>query len=323
MRRRWTITILALLIGLFAVPVAAHAQLRTVKVAATSKDVIDNLPLFVGVHQGFFEEVGLKLDISYFRGGGEVVRAITTRSVDIGATPAASAVLIAFARGEPLRIVSGSAAPIFGVVWVVSADSPMRFVKDLKGKKVGFSTPGSVTHTVIQSILRDEKLDKDVQLVRVGSPGDGWAALKNKVVDATWHVSPAVYNLILQKEARILFDPSDYIKDYQQTVVTVMEDVANRDPEMIRSFLKARAKAVSFIGRNPGRTIAIWAEELKLPVEAVSLAHKDLKVEYYEVGAPREANMRGTLKEVMESGAVKEPVDFNKLIDTRFLPLPK
>ncbi len=320
MSRRWTITILALLIGLFAVPFAAQAQLRTVKVAATSKDVLDNLPLFVGVKMGFFDEVGQKLDISYFRGGGEVVRAITTRSVDIGATPAASAILIAFARGEPLRIVSGSAAPIFGVVWVVLADSPIKSVKDLKGKKVGFSSPGSLTHTVIQSILRDEKLEKDVQLVRVGSPGDSWAAVKNKVVDAGWHVAPSVYNLLIKGEARIVVDASDYIKEYQQTVVAVMEDTIKKDPEMIRNFLKARAKAVRSIQRNPGRTIAIWAEELGIPVEAVQLAYKDLKFEYYETGAPKEANMKGALREVMESGAVKEPVDFNKLIDTSFLP---
>ncbi len=320
MSRRWTITILALLIGLFAVPVVVHAQLRTVKVAATSKDVLDNLPLFVGVRGGIFQEAGLKLEIFYFRGGGEVVRAITTRSVDIGATPAASAVLIAFARGEPLRIVSGSAAPIFGVVWVVPADSPIKSVKDLKGKKVGFSSPGSLTHTVIQSILRKEGLEKDVQLVRVGAPGDSWAAVKNKVVDAGWHVSPSVYNLIMKQEARILFDAADYIKDYQQTVVAVMEDVIKKDPEMIRNFLKARTKAVQFIREYPERTIAIWAEELEIPVEAVRLAYKDLNIAYYETDVPKEANMKGALQEVMESGAIKEPVDFKKLIDPRFLP---
>ncbi len=320
MRKRGRIVFLGLVIGLLASTLIAEAQPRTVKVAATSKVVLDNLPLFVGVKMGFFEEVGQKLDISYFRGGGEVVRAITTRSVDIGATPAASAVLIAFARGEGIRIVSGQSAPLAGVVWVVAPDSPVKTVKDLKGKKVGFSTPGSLTHTVIQSILRDERLDKDVQLVRVGSPGDSWAAVKNKVVDAGWHVSPAVYNLIMKKEARIIINATDYIKDYQQTVVTVTEDTIKKDPEMIRNFLKARAKAVKFIRENPERTATIWAEELNIPVEATRLAYKDLKPGYYETEAPKETNMKGALQEVMESGAVKEPVDFKKLIDPRFLP---
>jgi NitT/TauT family transport system substrate-binding protein len=308
------------LVALTTPPAASGAELRTVKVACTSKVVLDNLPIFVGMRMKLFEEVGIRLEPSYFRGGGEVVRAITTRSVDLGATPSASAVLIAAARGEPLKIVSGSAAPLTGVVWVVLPDSPLKSVKDLKGKKVGFSSPGSLTHTVIQSVLREEGLEKDVQLVRVGSPGDSWAAVKNKVVDAGWHVSPAVYALILKQEARILFDSSPYIKHYQQTVVVAMEDVIKKDPELIRNFLRARAKAVKFIWDNSEQTIRIWAEELGLPLDAVRLAYKDLPRGYYETGAPKEENLKGALQEVMEAGAVKQPLDFAKLLDLSLLP---
>jgi NitT/TauT family transport system substrate-binding protein len=316
-------TILAAIIGLVAllgVAQVVQAQPKTVKVAATSKDVLDNLPLFVGARMGFFEEVGMKLDISYFRGGGEVVRGITTRSVDIGATPAASAVLIAVSKGEPLKIISGSGAPMAGVLWIVAADSPIKSVKDLKGRKVGFSSPGSLTHTVIQTVLRKEGLEKDVELVRVGSPGDSWAAVKNKIVDSGWHVSPVVYNLIMKKEARIIIDASKYVDHYQQTIVVAMEDVIKKDPDMIRNFLRARAKAVKFISDNAEKTVSIWAEELKIPVEAARLAYRDLPKGYYETGAPKMENLKGALQEVMDSGAVKEPLDFSKILDPRFLP---
>ncbi len=320
MTRRWIIGATLGLAALLTIPAASFAQLRTVKVACTSKVVLDNLPLFVGMRMKFFEEAGIKLEPSYFRGGGEVVRAITTHSVDFGATPSASAVLIAAAKGEPMKIVSGSAAPLTGVVWLVLPDSPLKSVKDLKGKKVGFSSPGSLTHTVIQSVLREEGLEKDVQLVRVGSPGDSWAAVKNRVVDAGWHVSPAFYALILSKEARVLFDSSPYVKHYQQTVVAAMEDVIRKEPELIRAFLKARARAVKFIWENPEPTAQIWAEELQIPLEAARLAYKDLPRGYYETGAPKEENLKGALQEVMEAGAVKQPPDLQKLFDLRFLP---
>lgn len=320
MTPRWIFGAALGLASLLTLPASTPAQLRTVKVACTSKVVLDNLPLFVGMQMKFFEEVGIKLEPSYFRGGGEVVRAITTHSVAFGATPSASAVLIATARGEPLKIVSGSAAPLTGVVWLVLPDSPLKSVKDLKGKKAGFSTPGSLTHTVILSVLREEGLEKDVQLVRVGSPGDSWAAVKNKVVDAGWHVSPAFYALILKQEARVLFDSSPYIKHYQQTVVTAMEDVIRKDPELIRSFLRARAKAVRFIWDNPEETIAIWARELQLPLEAIRLAYRDLPRGYYETGAPKEENLKGALQEVMDAGAIKQPLDLKKLMDLSFLP---
>ncbi len=317
MKRSLFVALVALLA---ADPATATAQTRTVKVAMASKVVLDNLPVFVGMHMGFFQEVGQTIDPSYFPGGGAVVRAVSTRSVDIGGTVAASATLIAAAQGEPLRIVSGATAPLVGIVWVVPADSPLQSIKDLKGKKAGFSTPGSVTHVALQAILKDEGLDRDVQLVRVGTPGDSWAALKNRVVDASWHINPAVYELLQKKEARILFDATRYIKVYQQTVVVAMEDVIRKDPEMVRNFLKARAKAVKFIWDQPEKTIAIWAEELKLPVEAVRLAYQDLPRTAFETGAPKPENLQATLKEVMDTGAVKQPVDVQKILDATFLP---
>lgn len=316
MAQRWLIAVLT---GVMVCG-AALAQPRTVKVAATSKEVLDNLPLFVGMKMGFFEEAGQKLDVAYFRGGGEVVRAITTRSVDVGATPSASAVLIAAGRGERLKIVSGSGAPMAGVVWVVEPGSPIRTVADLKGKKVGFSSPGSLTYTVILAVLRKEGLDKDVQLVRVGSPGDSWAAVKNKVVDAGWHVSPPIYGLIAKNEARIVVDAAKYVQEYQQTVVAAMEEVLGKEPDVIRTFLRARAKAVKFISDEPEKTISIWAEELKIPVEAARLAYRDLPKGYYETGAPKTANLKGALQEVMDAGALKQPLDLEKVQDLRFLP---
>jgi NitT/TauT family transport system substrate-binding protein len=321
MGKTWHIFALGLSLLVFSItPFDAHGQLKTVKVAATSKDVLDNLPLFVGMRMGFFEEAGMKLDVSYFRGGGDVVRGITTRSVDIGATPTASAVFIAISKGEPMKIVSGSGAPMAGVVWVVEVSSPIKSVKDLKGKKVGFSSPGSLTHTVIQTILKKEGLEKDVELVRVGTPGDSWAALKNRVVDSGWHVSPQIYTPIIKKEARIIIDASKYIDAYQQTIVVAMEDVIKKDPEMIRSFLKARARAVKFISDNPEKTASIWAEELSIPIEASRLALKDLPSGYYETGAPKMENLKGAQQEVLDSGAIKTPLDLSKILDLRFLP---
>ena len=320
MKRHWKTALLIGLVALLAFPALTEAQLKTVKVACTSKVVVDNLPIFVGMHMKFFEEVGIKLEPSYFRGGGEVVRAITTRSVDLGATPAATAVLIAIAKGEPMKILSSNLAPLVGVVWLVEADSPLKSVKDLRGKKVGFSSPGSLTHLAIQAILKKEGLEKDVELVRAGSPGDNWAAVKNKVIAAGWHILPAYHDLILKKEARVLIDGQHYVKEYQQTVVVAMEDVIKKDPEMIRNFLKARAKAVRFIKENPERTIAIWAEELKLPVEAVRLAYKDLNPDFFEIGAPKMENLKGALQEALDTGAIKEPLDLTKIQDLRFLP---
>jgi len=320
MTKRLTLTIL---IGLFSFPALAGqswAQMKTVKTALTSKEVLDNLPFFVGLKMGFFKEAGIDLQPSYFRGGGEVVRALTTGSVDISGTNSPAALMIAASKGEPIKIVSGGEAPLVGVLWVVKADSPIKSVKDLRGKKVGYSSPGSVTHTTIAAILKTEGLEKETQIIRVGTPGDSWAAVLNGVVDVGWHVSPPIYTLVAKKEARIIINAADYIKDYQQGVVAAMENVIKKDPDMIRNFLKGRAKAVKFIYENSEKTIAIWAEELNLPVDAVRLAYQDLPRDFFEVGAPKTENLMGAMREAIGAGAMKEPLELKKILDLRFLP---
>ena len=62
MTRRWIIRAALGLVAFLTLPSAPGAQLRTVKVACTSKVVLDNLPLFVGMRMKFFEEAGIKLE---------------------------------------------------------------------------------------------------------------------------------------------------------------------------------------------------------------------------------------------------------------------
>ena len=163
-------------------------------------------------------------------------------------------------------------------------------------------------------------MEKDVEIVRAGTPGENWTAVSNGVIDAGWHVSPGVYNLVSKGEARILITASNYIKDYTQSSVAAMEEVIEKNPDMIRNLLKARAKAIKFISENPEKTMSIWAEELKLPIEIIRLAYKDLPKGVYEVGVPKAESLMGSMREAIGAGGMKEPLDLKKATDFRFLP---
>jgi NitT/TauT family transport system substrate-binding protein len=99
-----------------------------------------------------------------------------------------------------------------------------------------------------------------------------------------------------------------------------MEDMIKKDPDMIRSFLRARAKAVRFFYDQPDKTISIWAEELKLPEDAVRLAHKSIPRTFFEAGAPKTENLMAAMQEAIATGAMKEPLDLKQILDLRFLP---
>jgi NitT/TauT family transport system substrate-binding protein len=293
---------------------AADAKFR---VASTNKEIFDNLPFFVGIERGLFKKEGLDVELSHFRGGGEVVRAVSTGSADVGMV-ATTAGIIAAAKGEPLKLVSAWSAPAYGIDWVVTPDSPIKSVKDLAGKKVGISRPGSVTHTGLTAVLQANNIQ--VEIVPVGGPGDGFAALKSGRVAATWYPAPDVYGLIQRGEARSVVEISQFLTEYQQGSLWALEDYLGKNGPLVKKFLVAANAAGQFIVQNPGEAAKIGAKHTGYPEGDVLKAIQQMPKGFFHIGLPTQKNYQGSVSEAVATGAIKEAPALDKVMDKRFLP---
>ncbi len=296
----------------------AVAQDR-VRVASTAREIVDNLALYVALERGFFKDEKLAVEIAHFAGGGEVVRAIATGSMDIGMV-ATTAAIIAAGRGEPLKIISAWTAPSYGILFIVPENSPLKSVKDLGGKKVGITRPGSVSHTGLIAALQATGLTGKVEIVPVGGPGDSWAALKAGRVDASWHTAPDVYNLIDRKEARIFFQTSEFLKDYQQGSLVALDSYTAKNGDAVRRFLRASVKAAEFIQKNPEEAAKIGAKHMNSPEQAMRATLAAMPKDFFKIGAPEQKHFAGSMTEAMGTGSLKEPPAYDKVVDKRFLP---
>jgi ABC-type nitrate/sulfonate/bicarbonate transport system substrate-binding protein len=297
---------------------AAAAQDR-VRVASTAREIVDNLALYVALERGFFKDENLAVEISHFAGGGEVVRAIATGSMDIGMV-ATTAAIIAAGRGEPLKIISAWTAPAYGILFIVPAASPLKTVKDMAGKKVGITRPGSVSHTGLIAAIQATGLQGKVEIIPVGGPGDSWAALKAGRVDASWHTAPDVYTLIDSKEARIFFQTSDFLKDYQQGSLVALDAYVAKNGDAVKRFLRASAKAGAFIQQNPEEAAKIGAKHMNSPEQAMRATLAAMPAGFFKIGAPEQKHFAGSLAEAMGTGSLKEPPAYDKVVDRRNLP---
>jgi NitT/TauT family transport system substrate-binding protein len=297
----------------------ASAQTAKLKVASTSKEIVDNLPFYVAIEAGLFKKQDLDVELTHFAGGGEVVRAVASKATDIGMV-ATTAGVIAIGRGEPLKLLSAWTAPAYGILWIVLADSPIKTIKDLAGHKAGFTRPGSVSHTGFNAALQANGLVGKVDLVPVGSPGDSWAALKAGRVQASWHTAPDVYSILDRGEARILFQISDYLKSYQQGSLIGTEDYLRSNGDTVRKFLRAIAAANELIAADPAQAAAMGAKHMGAPETAVRKTLDGRPLPFYKIGAPETANLDGSIAEAMETGALKERPSYDKLVDKSFLP---
>ena len=134
---------------------------------------------------------GIKVEERVFAKGLDVMSAIISGELDVGAT-ASEAAISGRAGGAPIYVVAGFAKG--GARLVGRSDLNIKSIKDLKGKKVGV-TRGGIQEVLLQAELQQagltasEQPGKDVQLVLLAY-ADLNQALLGKHIDAMMQSEP-------------------------------------------------------------------------------------------------------------------------------------
>lgn len=282
------------------------------------------VPFAIAREKGWFKS-DAGLDVSGFitsAGGGTTIRNALASDIPYGevALPAAIA---AIQQGVKLTIVHGGVLSVADQVWITRKDdSSIGRFADLKGKKLGYSSPKSVTDIVTSVMLKNEKLDTLVERKSVGGIGSGLTALREGGVDMTYVTEP-----VWSKEKgnfRPVWWSTDIAPRVTQTVGIVRTDYLEKNPEVIRGIISARRKAVEFIKANPGEAALVMAREYKIPLEQAKTALESVlaaKGVYWSRGEFDYEGMEFMLKGLQMVKAVPEgPFDWSKVIDESFLP---
>lgn len=180
-------TMLAAAAAIAASPIAASAE--KLRVALPQKGLWETSITIIGMSQGFFKKEGLELEILHTRGGSETVQAVLSGSVDLARSNGILGTIGGFAKGAPIRIIGASMTGAPDAFWYARTDSGIKSPKDLQGKKIGFSRPGSSTHLMALALIAQYKLDK-AKAVPSGGPSGSFTQTMSKQIDAGWSVPP-------------------------------------------------------------------------------------------------------------------------------------
>src|SRR5262245_43654508 len=134
---------------------AGDAAADKLKLAVGQCGNWDSSPVELGIRSGAYGRHGLEVEALCTQGTGETQQAVIAGSADIGIGIGTLGALGAFAKGAPIRIVSGSATGNADF-WIVKAESPLKTVKDAtSAHTVAYSTNGSSTHSVVLGLIRE------------------------------------------------------------------------------------------------------------------------------------------------------------------------
>src|SRR3979409_2197321 len=166
------------------------------------------LPRWRAKQLGEFEKAGLAVELVDLKGGSDALKAVLGGSADVVSGYFDHCVNLAAKKQELVSFVVYDRYP--GLVLVVSPShtGEIKSIKDLAGKKVGVSAPGSSTDFFLKYLLKKNGLDPtSAAVIGVGLGATAVAAMEQGQIDAAVMLDPAV--TVLQgshPDLRILSD---------------------------------------------------------------------------------------------------------------------
>lgn len=282
------------------------------------------VPFAVARDKGWFKSEA-NLDVTGFitsAGGGTTIRNALASDIPYGevALPAAIA---AIQQGVKLTIVHGGVLSVADQAWITRKDdASIKQFSDLKGRKLGYSSPKSVTDIMTTMLLNDNKLGAVVERKSVGGVGSGLTALREGGVDMTYVTQP-----VYSKEKdnfRTAWWSTDIAPHVTQTVGIVRTDYLKAHPDVIKGIITARRKGVEFVRANPKEAAASMAREYKIPPAQAQSAIESVlgaKGVYWSKGEFDYEGMSVMLKGLQLVKAIPDgPFDWKTVIDESYLP---
>ena len=202
-----------------------------------------------------------------FTSGPPLLEAMSTGSVDLGAVGDTPPI---FAQAANANIVYVAGSPITnGQGILVPANSNIRTIADLKGKRVGF-TKGTSAHNVVIATLEKAGLTyEDITPVYL-TPPDAGPAFANGSIEA-WAIWDPYFAIGEKRQnGRILINASEVAKT--NSFYLANRDFANAHVRETREVIDGLAEAARWAEANRAEVASALAAVTGVPLEVQTVA---------------------------------------------------
>lgn len=220
----------------------------------------------------FLQKEGLEVEWVKFGEVNGPLRAMPSHAIDIAfGAPSAGSMAVA-ADGIPIKIFLNS--QIAEVHFVVLADSPIKTLADIRGKKLGMSPAGSATHSLGVALLEHNLGIKPNEYTTVpGNEGRLAQFLAQREIDVGALRSTTIAQMNEVKLRRL----GSYVEEWKKltksntppilAVSIVHDDFLAKHPEAVAKFIVATRKAVQFGSANKARVAAVLQQAANMPAD--------------------------------------------------------
>lgn len=276
--------------------------------------------LNIGIEKGVYAKHGLDVQMSVLEGSAKLHQAMLAGALDIGL--GAGTDLAFLVKGSPETAVGAImiGAGIYGLV--VGPDSAIHTVADLKGKKIGISTVGSVTQWLVLRLAQQQGWKReDVSMVTVGSNSTSQtAALETHQIDAVMGAAALGWQLETQSRGRLLIPASQIVSNFLMNCAYASNKLIAERPDALRAFLKGWYETVAWMRANRAETVTLARKIDGFSQQVEERNYDAVMPSLSPDGKFPAAGVEGVRRSFVDLGILPSEPDLSKFVTEKFLP---
>lgn len=238
--------------------------------------------VWVAEQKGLFRKHGIEAEVIVTGQGGTAgISALLAN--DIQMVNSAGDVLVAAALrgGDTVMVASVVNKGLQRLVTKPDIKTPA----DLKGKRIGVTRIGAVSHSVLLMMLQRWKMTvNDVQVLQLGSSPNMLASLDKGGIEGGVLTIPSMF-VAEDRGYRVLLDMADTDIYYLHTMVATTRQYIKNNRDKVLRFLRGYVEGIAFVKQNKKESLDIVKKKLRIGAEQERNLERSLDLlitKYYE-----------------------------------------
>ncbi|SOC35261.1 ABC transporter substrate-binding protein [Ureibacillus acetophenoni] len=298
-------------------------ELKTVKVGEVTRSIF-YAPLYVAIENGYFEEEGLKIELSTIPGGDKTMTALLSDGIDVALVGAETSIYVS-AQGANDPIKNFAQLTQTDGTFLVSREPIENFTWDmLKDSTFLGQRKGGMPQMVGEFVLKQHGIDpqNDLELIQNIDFANISTAFASGTGDFVQLFEPTASIFEEEGVGYIVASFGTESGHVPYTVFMAKDSMISSDPETIEAFTRAIKKAQDFVysssAEEVAKAIVPYFENTEVDLIA-TVVDRYRSQESYAKDPILDQEEWDNLQNIMdEAGELPERIPYEELVNTTF-----
>jgi NitT/TauT family transport system substrate-binding protein len=269
-------------ISLLALALASQAVAQDkIRMGLSSVSALHSA-VWVAEQKGLFRKHGIDAEVIVTGQGGTAgIGALLANDIHMASSAGDALVNAALRGGDTVMIAGVINKGLQRVIVRPEIKSPA----DLKGKKIGVTRIGAVSHSVLLMMLKRWNMSvNDVQVMQVGSSPNMLASLDKGGIDAAVLTIPSMF-VAEDRGYQVLIDLAETDIYYLHTMIATTRSTIKANRDKVLRFLKGYLEGIAYFKQNKKESLEVVRKKLRIGAEQernLERSHDMLSAKYYE-----------------------------------------